>query len=62
MILAESGNTHSGNIDSTMNNIAVIGLVLSSWIVVGTIMKIMFDKKLYNMATKTIGLSKSYLK
>ena len=59
MILSGSDkDTHSGEIDSTMNNMAVIGLVLSVWVILSTLADVMFDKKLYNMVTKQLGIKR----
>lgn len=58
IVLSAADDNHSGQIRSDMNNIAVIGLITSILIVLSTILDVMFNKKLYDLVTKSLGLKK----
>ena len=59
LIISGASDDHSGEIDSAMNNVAVIGLIMAVWVIASTVSDVMFDKKLYNMVTRSLGVKKT---
>ncbi len=60
IILSAANDTnHTGQIRSDMNNIALLGLVTSVWVILSTSADVMFNKKLYSMVMKQLGVKKT---
>ena len=51
-----SEGEENGSIDTNLNNLAVLGLVMSVWMALSTFLDVMFNRKLYNEITKTLGI------
>lgn len=51
-----SRGEEDGKIDSNLNNMAVVGLIMGLWLALSTFTDVMFNRKLYNQLTKFLGI------